>query len=101
MLVAIVLIMMLFLKVSVLYYGTVLGIAQFLNLRSYVPLVLPIGIISISLAVLVYDSDMEHVYYAANIWPIYTIPFEFLIPPLSLLIAQIRRLPKKQGGKCR
>jgi spore germination protein KB len=98
-LVAITLLFTFFLKVSVFYYGTALGTAQLLNLRSYVPLVLPIGIISITLAVLVGESKLEQSYNAANIWIIYVMPFEFILPPLTLLIAKIRGLPQKQGGK--
>jgi len=100
-LVAIVLLITLFLRVSIFYYTTVTGIAQLLNLRSYLPLVLPIGIISISLSILVYDSIIEQAHFNATIWPIYAVLFEVLIPSVSLLIAKIRRLPKKQGGKCR
>lgn len=89
-----------FLRVSIFYYATVLGIAQILNLRSYVPLVIPVGIIIISLAMLIFDSGMEHAYSTSNFYPIYTFPFQILIPPISLLIAKIRGLPKKQGGEC-
>lgn len=100
-LIAVVLLVTIFIKVCVFYYATVLGTAQSLHLRSYSPLMLPIGIIIISLAVMVFDSSAEHAYSAANIWPFVTIPFEFLIPPLSLIIAKIRGLSKKQGGECK
>lgn len=97
-LVAIGLLITVFLKVSIFYYATVLGIAQLLNLRSYLPLVLPIGIICISLSFFLYASPVEEVESAVSIWPIWSIPFELLFPLSSLLIAKIRRLPKKQGG---
>jgi len=100
-LVAIVLLVTLFLRVSIFYYAMVLGIAQLFNLRSYLPLILPIGIIIISLAVLVYDSSMEHAFDAGNIYPIYSFPFQFLIPLISLLIAKIRGIPKKHRGECK
>lgn len=98
-LVAVVLLVTLFIKVSIFYYATVLGMAQLLRLRSYLPLVLPIGIISISITVFMYDSPVEEAYNGANIWPIWTIPFQLLIPPISLLTAKIRRLPKQREGE--
>ncbi len=97
-LVAIVLLVTLFLKVSVFYYSSVLGLAQLLNMRSYVPLVLPLGIISIVLALTTWESKMEFEYIASNIWPIYVTPFYLMIPLMSLVIAKLRKLPKKQGG---
>lgn len=100
-LIAIVLLVTMFMKVSIFYYATVLGLAQLLKLRSYVPMVLPIGVFIISYAVLASDSNIEYTYIAANIWPIAALPLEFIIPSLSLLIAIIRGLPKKQGGKGR
>lgn len=93
-----VLLVTLFLKVSVFFYAMVLGLAQLFQLRSYAPLVLPFGIIAISLAVLRVDSAMEQGFFGANIWPIFAIPFYFLLPPFSLFLAKLRGLPKKQGG---
>lgn len=99
-LVAIVLLNTLFLRVSIYFYATVLGIAQLLRLRSHAPLTTPIGIIIICLAILVYDSIVEQSNFNATIWPVYSAPFELLVPILSLVIAKIRRLPKKQEGEC-
>lgn len=100
-LVAIGLLVIMFLRVSIFYYATVLSIAQIFNLRSFVPLVFPIGIIIISLTMLLFDSSMEHTYSTSNFYPIYSFPFQILIPPISLFIAKIRGLPKKQGGECK
>lgn len=92
-LVGISLLVTIFLKVSVFYYATVLGIAQLLKLRSYVPLVIPVGIIGISLA-LTNQSSVQFTYSAMNTYPIFVIPFYIVLPLMSLLIAKIRKLPK-------
>lgn len=97
MLVAIMLIMTVFLKVSILYYGVVIGTAQILKLRTFVPLVIPIGIIAIILAMISVDSSMEMFDLGKNFWPIFIVPF-LLVPVLSLLIARIRGLPGKRGS---
>ncbi|WHH58632.1 endospore germination permease [Petroclostridium sp. X23] len=100
-LIAINMLNMIFIKASVFYYAGVLGMAQLLHLRSYVPLVLPIGIISIILGVASHESTMEFAYFGSSIWPVFSILFYFIIPLMSLLIAKIRRVPKMQRGKCR
>jgi spore germination protein KB len=96
--VAIALLVTMFLKVSVFYYVIGLGTAQVFNLRSYVPLVPPIGIILITFAIWMTDSAMEQVYSTA-FYPFFTMPFEMLLPSLTLLIAKVRGLSGKQGGE--
>ncbi len=93
---AIVLLIMMFLKVSLFYYATVLGLAQLFGLRSYLPLVLPIGIICISTCILMFDSPVEDL--GAYTWPTWAFLFQVLLPFTSLILAKIRRLTKKQGG---
>lgn len=82
-----------FLKISLFYYVTVLGIAQLFNLRSYIPLVIPIGILGVTFA-LTYESAIQFNYTAMNTYPIFSLPFYIGLPLLSLFIAKIRKLPK-------
>ncbi|MHB8072481.1 GerAB/ArcD/ProY family transporter [Desulfosporosinus fructosivorans] len=98
MLVAFALLITVFLKVSVLLYATELSIAQMFNLRSYIPLGIPVGIICICLAIRLFESTVEQFYWGLNIWPIIALPFEVLLPAISLLIAKIRKLPQEKGG---
>lgn len=90
-LVAVVLLFNVFLKVSIFYYAAVLSIAQFFKLESYRPLVIPVGIISLVLAIDMFSSPVEEAYIGANIYPIYAIPFIILFPVVSLTIASIRK----------
>lgn len=89
-LIAVILLFNVFLKTCLFYYATVLSAAQFFKLRSYKALVIPVGIISIVLAIIIYNSPVDQAYAAANIYPIYAIPFIILFPIASLLIAHIR-----------
>jgi spore germination protein KB len=57
--VAINLITMGFIKVSVLLYGTSLGLAQVFNLRSYRPIILPVGILMVILALTSQENTFE------------------------------------------
>lgn len=100
-LVAITFLITVFMKVTVFYYVTVLGIAQTLKLRSYTPLVIPIGVLAVAIAADLYPSDMEQIYAGQNVWPFNASICEFVIPVITLIAIAIRRLPKKQEGKCK
>lgn len=89
----------LFIKICILYYVTVLGISQLFNLRSYSPLILPIGGIAVISALTFYDSALEHFIFARIYHVIWPTPFLLIFPPVSLLIAKLRRLPKHPGGE--
>ncbi|MDP4178371.1 MAG: endospore germination permease [Bacillota bacterium] len=98
-LVAITMLITVFMKVTIFYYVTVLGIAQTLNLRSYLPLVIPIGAIAAAIAVNLYPSDMEQVYAGQFVWPFNASISEFIFPIITIIVIMIRRLPKKGGVK--
>jgi len=93
--VAINLITMGFIKISVLYYGTVLGLAQVFNLRSYRPIILPVGILMVILALTNVGNTLEMLNFAKKGYPIYAIPFQIGIPLITLVVAKLRRLPQK------
>jgi len=90
-LIAVVLLFNEFVKICIMYYAAVLSIAQFFKLRSYKPLVIPIGIISVVLSIIMFDSPVEHAHFAANIYVIYVIPVIIIFPVISLIIASIKK----------
>jgi len=98
-LIAITLLITVFVKVTVFYYATVLGMAQLLKLRSYKPLVVPVGIITIAISANLYPSDMEQVYCAQYIWPFNASLFEFILPAITLIVIGIRSLAENRKGR--
>ncbi|WP_052446798.1 GerAB/ArcD/ProY family transporter [Candidatus Soleaferrea massiliensis] len=92
------LIFSIFMKISVIHYAVALGIGHLFNLQSYKPVVIPIGIIFIGLVVPMHDNPVSQVESAMKTWPFFASIFEFLLPVITLLVAALRRLPKKQGG---
>lgn len=96
--VAIAITLNLFIKICVLYFVTVAGISQILNLRSYSTLILPIGGIAVIIAVILFSNEITHFFIGWKYYPVFVFPVECIIPPLSLLIAKIRGLPKQTGG---
>ena len=91
-LVAINLITMGFIKISVLFYGTVLGLAQVFNLSSYRPIILPVGILMVILALTNVGNVIEMFDFANKGYPIYAVPFQIGIPLITLVVAKLRRL---------
>jgi len=81
-----------FIKISVLIYGTVLGLAQVFNLRSYQPIILPVGILMTVLALTNFGSTMELYDFAYKAYPIYAVPFQIGIPLITLIVAKLRKL---------
>jgi len=98
-LVAINLITMGFIKISVLLYGTVLGLAQVFNLRSYRPIILPVGILMVILALTNVGNTLEMLDFTNKGYPIYAVPFQIGIPLLTLVIAKLRKLPQTGGDQ--
>ena len=93
-----------FIKIAIYYYGTVLGLAQLVRLRSYLPLVLPVGALMVFLSIFLFESNVENINFSFSIYPYYSIPFQIGLPLLSLLVAVIRGVPGKnkqgeQGGQ--
>ena len=85
-----------FIKISVLIYGTCLGLAQILELRSYRFLVLPISILAVLLALSNFSNVVENIFFAREVYPLYALLFQVVIPLATLGVALLRNLPK--GG---
>ncbi|KJS15620.1 MAG: hypothetical protein VR69_12555 [Peptococcaceae bacterium BRH_c4b] len=85
----------LFGKIALFYYAAVLGAAQLANLRTYRPLVLPVGVLLVALSILVVPSSVELVAHIAKVWPPFAYVFEYLIPTVLLGLAAV----KKTGSK--
>jgi spore germination protein KB len=85
-----------FVKISVLLYATVLGGSQLFGLRTYRPLILPIGILMVIASLINFKNVTGNLAFAQQIYPIYALPFQVGIPLLTLIIGLIRKLPQNQ-----
>lgn len=77
-------------QVWICLYSLAIGITQFFNLDDYKPFVIPIVIISVSLSNWIYDNVFEMFRVAEEIFPYYSIPFQFIIPIIILIISLIK-----------
>lgn len=81
-----------FIKITICLYVFVVGLAQWLKLQDYKPLILPAGIIMLALSILVYDNYVQEIAFAAQIWPPYALSVALLIPLVMLIVANLRGL---------
>ncbi len=94
---AIVLVMLLFFKVTILYYLTVQAIAQLFGVKDYKRLVLAAGALIILYGTTLYPNPSEHAASAHEVIPFIWTVFEILIPLLILLVSGIKASKKKEA----
>lgn len=80
-----------FFKIGIFYYAAVLGSAQWLGLKDYRPLVLPVGIILVALSILIHENSVQLFDFLTRVWPPYAIIFFEVGIPLALLIIALIR----------
>ncbi len=91
---AVALIMLLFFKITFLYYVTTITIAQLTKVKIYRHLVLAVGALIISYGPTLYPNPVKHVTSAQETTPVIWTLFEILLPLLTLIVARLRKLPK-------
>jgi spore germination protein KB len=79
-----------FIELIICYFALNLGLGQLLGLKYHQSIVMPVGIIITAFSVFVYQNIIEEIYFASQIWPVYSIPIEYGIPFLIWIIAKLR-----------
>lgn len=90
-----------FLKAVVFLYGVSLGVAQVCSLRSYRSLVVPVAVLMSILALYNFPNPAEYIRFVSNAYPVYALPFQVIIPLLTLIIAIIRKIDRRDGDSAR
>lgn len=85
-----------FIEVSLLLYGTTLGVAQLLDLRAFKPLVCTIASLMVVMAIIQFSSIAETLEFSGEFWLLYAPFFQLVLPGVTLLIAMLRRLPVRE-----
>lgn len=81
-----------FIQIEVFFYPTVIGIAQWLNLKNYKSLIFPVAVISVALSFIPPNVIVVHNYdFNKNVYAIF--PFGLSIP-IIYLIAVLRKFRK-------
>ncbi len=79
-------------KAGIFYYAAVLGLAQICKLRSYTPLILPVGVLIFVLSVLQFNSSVELFLFNSNTYPYYAFFFQAVLPLLTLLSMKLKKI---------
>lgn len=95
---AVSLIMLMFFKICILYYVTVMSIAYIVKLKSFQSLVASVGVIIVIYSFFIYPSIIEHINSAVKTVPFEWFVFETLLPLITAIVIKIRRLPKLKKG---
>ncbi|PAB57762.1 GerAB/ArcD/ProY family transporter [Anaeromicrobium sediminis] len=81
-----------FYKIILYFYGSVIGIAQILNLKDYHSLTLPMGMILTVLSLVVYPSSMYEDIWNATTWLPHVLAYGFFLPLLLLIVSLFRKI---------
>ncbi|SET40683.1 spore germination protein KB [Natronincola peptidivorans] len=77
-------------KVSICVLVASKGIASFFSLSDHKSVIVPVTLVMMSLASLLYGNVMEMFDWAINIYRYYAIPFQFILPLLIYAAAELR-----------
>ncbi|GAA0432278.1 endospore germination permease [Lentibacillus halophilus] len=80
-----------FIKISVFFYAIVVGMAQWLQLSDYRPIVFPMGFLVIIVSMWSAPSLQKLSHFSSTTWPFYVLFFLTIIPILLLLTAMARK----------
>ncbi|AZN41303.1 GerAB/ArcD/ProY family transporter [Paenibacillus albus] len=90
-LVAIIWFLTIFFKLAICFHASVHGMAQWFQLRTARPLIIPLAIVLVVLSIVVYPNIVYFRVFAAEIWPFYAMTFGIVIPLILLLISVIKQ----------
>lgn len=80
-----------FVKIAVFHYCAVLSLAQWLNLKDYRPLVVPIGVILVVFSIILWGNIAQLTVQLTKILPIPYLIVEVGIPAVLLITAKLRK----------
>jgi spore germination protein KB len=79
-----------FVKIALFLWCCVVSLGQAFNLQEYRPLIPPLGVLLVILALLSGESLLELNDFLLHSFPLYGLLFEFFLPLFLLLAANIR-----------
>lgn len=80
-----------FAKIEVSFYGGILALAQVFNLPDYRTIIAPLVIIVVTLSIILDESIIEEQVFAITTWTPYGLLFGFVIPLILLILSWFRK----------
>ena len=84
-------------KISLCLTAAVMGLKYLFGLNNYKAMIIPVASFILPLSVWIYGSLPEMVQWATDIWPVYSIPFQIIIPVIVLIISSIKKRSRKRS----
>lgn len=80
----------LFIKITTCHFALIKGVTHMLNLRTGKPLIVPLALICAVMGYIAFQSIIEHFTYAGEYHMFYPLLPEFILPPVTILVAALR-----------
>lgn len=84
-----------FIKVSVCLLASSIGVSRLFNFSDYKWVSAPLGLLMVSLSFVIFDSTMHMVEWG-NIYKYYVIPFQVILPVLILFASKLKKRRRKK-----
>ena len=81
-------------KVAVCLYAAAKGMADVLKSKDYKPFATALASFAAVMSIWIYEDSLEMTRWATEVWPYYSIPFQYVIPILLLLISWLKNRKK-------
>ncbi|MGG1678339.1 endospore germination permease [Neobacillus sp. NRS-1170] len=81
-----------FFKMTIYFYASITGLVQTMNIKDYRPLVIPLGMIMVTLSLVSHPNVIHSAKFDYNIWPIYSLTYGLVLPLLLLVVYAIRKI---------
>lgn len=85
-----------FAKISVCLLVASLLIGKISGTKEYKIFIIPIALLMIELSIFMHPNNTDVSAFAKEVWPWYSIPFQFLIPLILLTYSKIKKIHKPQ-----
>ncbi|MHB1314184.1 MAG: GerAB/ArcD/ProY family transporter [Christensenellales bacterium] len=89
---------LMFIKISVIYYATAKSFAGLLRLASYKSFLLPIGAIAAVIALISFPSTGFRIDWASDYTVMFAMPFTVFFPIAALITAKLRKFQKPENA---
>lgn len=95
---AVLLILFLFFKISILFYTSILAVSHFFKIKSYRPLILPASALIVVYSITIFENVIMHTTISRGTAPFFWVFIEMILPFITLMVSYIKKTIKKAAG---
>lgn len=95
---AVLLILFLFFKISILFYTSILAVSHFFKIKSYRPLILPASALIVVYSITIFENVIMHTTISRGTAPFFWVFIEMILPFITLMVSYIKKAIKKAAG---